>query len=86
MALLDPALTVENLMYIGYPGDPSSAVRVTRRRRIDRKNQQSERNVFKRFVFGPKNAGKSALLNSFLGRSITLILRCNSYGLFFGLV
>ncbi|KAJ0080118.1 hypothetical protein Patl1_22648 [Pistacia atlantica] len=68
MTLLDPASTVENLIYIGYPGDPSSAVRVTRRRRIDRKKQQSERNVFQCFVFGPKNAGKSALLNSFLGR------------------
>lgn len=71
MTLLDPAFTVENLIYIGYPGDPSSAVRVTRRRRIDRKKQQSERNVFQCFVFGPKNAGKSALLNSFLGRSFT---------------
>ncbi|KAJ0014421.1 hypothetical protein Pint_19882 [Pistacia integerrima] len=68
MTLLDPASTVENLIYIGYPGDPSSAVRVTRRRRIDRKKQQSERNVFQCFVFGPKNAGKSALLNSLLGR------------------
>ncbi|XP_031251413.1 mitochondrial Rho GTPase 1-like [Pistacia vera] len=59
MTLLDPASTVENLIYIGYTGDPSSAVRVTRRRRIDRKKQLSERNVFQCFVFGPKNAGKS---------------------------
>ncbi|KAJ4719482.1 Mitochondrial Rho GTPase [Melia azedarach] len=68
MTLLDPARSLENLIYIGYPGDPSSAVRVTRKRRIDRKKQQSERNVFQCFIFGPKNAGKSALLNSFLGR------------------
>lgn len=68
MTLLDPARSVENLIYIGYPGDPSSAIRVTRKRRIDRKKQQSERNVFQCFVFGPKKAGKSALLNSFLGR------------------
>lgn len=74
MTLLDPARSLENLIYIGYPGDPSSAVRVTRKRRIDRKKQQSERNVFQCFIFGPKNAGKSALLNSFLGRSIALFL------------
>ncbi|KAK8564861.1 hypothetical protein V6N13_020000 [Hibiscus sabdariffa] len=68
MTLLDPARSLENLIYIGYPGDPSSAIRVTRRRRLDRKKQQSERNVFQGFVFGPANAGKSALINSFLGR------------------
>ncbi|XVF31320.1 hypothetical protein REPUB_Repub16aG0135600 [Reevesia pubescens] len=68
MTLLDPARTLEYLIYIGYPGDPSSAIRVTRRRRLDRKKQQSERNVFQCFVLGPANAGKSALMNSFLGR------------------
>ncbi|GMI94516.1 MIRO-related GTP-ase 1, embryo defective 2473 [Hibiscus trionum] len=68
MTLLDPARSLENLIYIGYPGDPSSAIRVTRRRRLDRKKQQSERTVFQCFVFGPANAGKSALINSFLGR------------------
>lgn len=68
MTLLDPIRSVENLVYIGYTGDPSSAIRVTRRRRLDRKKQQSDRNVFQCFVFGPKESGKSALLNSFIGR------------------
>ncbi|TXG65525.1 hypothetical protein EZV62_006800 [Acer yangbiense] len=68
MTLLDPARSVENLIYTGYPSDPSVATRVTRRRRLDRKKQQSERTVFQCFVFGPKHAGKSALLNSFIGR------------------
>lgn len=68
MTLLDPARTLENLIYIGYPGDPSSAIRVTKTRRYNRKKQQSDRNVFQCLVFGPKKAGKSALLNSFLGR------------------
>ncbi|KAL6146607.1 hypothetical protein ACLB2K_057285 [Fragaria x ananassa] len=67
MTLLNPASTMENLIYIGYAGDVSSAIRVTRKRRLDRKKQQSERNVFQCFVFGPKKAGKSALLDSFLG-------------------
>ncbi|XP_059456961.1 mitochondrial Rho GTPase 1-like isoform X2 [Corylus avellana] len=39
-----------------------------RKRHLDRKKQQTDRNVFQCFVFGPKKAGKSALLNSFLGR------------------
>ncbi|GLT90297.1 hypothetical protein SLE2022_082390 [Rubroshorea leprosula] len=68
MTLVDPARAVKNLIYVGYPGDPASAIHVTRRRHLDRKKQQSERNVFRCFVFGPKNAGKSSLLNSFLGR------------------
>lgn len=68
MTVRDPIYSVENLIYIGYAGDPSSAIRVTRRRRIDRKKKQSDRNVFQCFVFGPKEAGKSALLNSLIGR------------------
>lgn len=68
MTLLDPAFSMENLLYVGYPGDLSSTIHVTRKRRLDRKKQQSERNVFQCFVFGPKKAGKSALIDSFLGR------------------
>ncbi|CAA2993949.1 mitochondrial Rho GTPase 1 [Olea europaea subsp. europaea] len=68
MTLLDPIRSVENLIYIGYGGDSSSAIRVTRRRRLDRKKQQTDRTVYQCFVFGPKEAGKSALLNSFIGR------------------
>ena len=70
MTLLDPSRAVENLIYIGYQGDPSTAVRLTRKRRLDRKKQLSERNVFQCFVFGPKQAGKTALLNSFIGRYV----------------
>ncbi|GJU61507.1 mitochondrial Rho GTPase 1-like protein [Tanacetum coccineum] len=68
MTLLNPVLSVENLVYIGYAVDPSSAVRVTRKRRVDRKKQHSDQNVFRCFVFGPKKAGKSSLLDSFVGR------------------
>ena len=68
MTLLGPALSMENMIYLGYPSDPSSAFRVTGKRHLDRKKQQTDRNVFQCFVFGPKKAGKSALLNSFLGR------------------
>ncbi|GMP99827.1 hypothetical protein CsSME_00047156 [Camellia sinensis var. sinensis] len=60
--------SMANLICIGYTSDPASALRLTRRRSIDRKKQQTDRNVFQCFVFGPKNAGKSALLKAFLGR------------------
>ncbi|GKB79912.1 mitochondrial Rho GTPase 1-like protein [Tanacetum coccineum] len=73
MTLLNPVLSVENLVYIGYAGDPSSAVRVTRKRRVDRKKQHSDRNVFQCFVFGPKEAGKSSLLDSFVGRPFSQV-------------
>ncbi|CAJ2647553.1 unnamed protein product [Trifolium pratense] len=69
MTLLNPTFSAENLKYMGYLGDPfSSAIRVTRRRHVDRKNQRSERNVLQCFIFGPMKAGKSALLDSFIGR------------------
>lgn len=72
MTLLDPQKSLAYLIYIGYSGDPSSALRMTRRRAIDRKKQKTERNVFQCFVFGPKNAGKSALLNSLIARYLCL--------------
>ncbi|MCD7465073.1 hypothetical protein HAX54_000499 [Datura stramonium] len=39
-----------------------------RRKSVDRKKQQTDRNVYQCFVFGPKGSGKSALLKSLLGR------------------
>ncbi|KAH9729885.1 mitochondrial Rho GTPase 2 [Citrus sinensis] len=68
MTLLDPRHSLANLIYVGYGGDPAAALRVTRKRSVDRKKQQTERNVFRCLLFGPQNAGKSALLNSFLER------------------
>ncbi|KAB2621649.1 mitochondrial Rho GTPase-like [Pyrus ussuriensis x Pyrus communis] len=54
MTLLNPNRSLANLIYVGYNG-------------IDRKRKKTERNV-SCFVFGPKNAGKSPFLNSFIGR------------------
>ncbi|XP_058077713.1 mitochondrial Rho GTPase 1-like [Magnolia sinica] len=68
MTMLDPRSSLTNLIYIGYTGDLALALHVTRRRKLDRKRQQSQRSVFQCYVFGPKNAGKSALLNSLIGR------------------
>ncbi|KAL5059562.1 hypothetical protein RYX36_031166 [Vicia faba] len=68
MTLLDPPCSLANLIYIGYSGNPAAALRVTRKRSVDRKRQATERNVFQCYVFGSKNAGKSALLDALLGR------------------
>uniref|UniRef100_A0A0E0KKK5 Mitochondrial Rho GTPase n=1 Tax=Oryza punctata TaxID=4537 RepID=A0A0E0KKK5_ORYPU len=68
MTLLDPANSFANLIYVGYSGDFGSAFTTTRKRRVDRKKQQTQRNVFQCYVFGPRGAGKTALLQSFLGR------------------
>ncbi|KAL4588181.1 hypothetical protein LXL04_001063 [Taraxacum kok-saghyz] len=68
MTNLDPAKSLAYLIYIGYTNDPATALRVTRKRTLDVKKQQSDRHVFHCCVFGPKNAGKSALLTSFIGR------------------
>ncbi|KAL3517568.1 hypothetical protein ACH5RR_020157 [Cinchona calisaya] len=68
MTLLDPTQSFANLIYIGYNCDAPSAFHVTRRRSVNRKKQKTERNVYQCFVFGPKSAGKSTLLKSFLGR------------------
>ncbi|KAL2632904.1 hypothetical protein R1flu_004383 [Riccia fluitans] len=68
MTLLDPVKSLAHLIYIGYPGDPASAFRITRRRRQDRKRQRLQRSVLQCYVFGPTNAGKSSVLNALLGR------------------
>lgn len=68
MTLLNPTESLANLRYIGYNCNAALALQVTRRRSVDRKKKKRERNVYQCFVFGPKNAGKSALLNSFIGR------------------
>ncbi|XP_003571671.1 mitochondrial Rho GTPase 1 [Brachypodium distachyon] len=68
MTLLDPANSFSNLKYVCYPGDFSSAFTITRKRRVDRQKQKTQRNVIQCYVFGPRGAGKTALLQSFLGR------------------
>ncbi|KAJ9547706.1 hypothetical protein OSB04_020249 [Centaurea solstitialis] len=68
MTLLDPYQSLAYLIYLGYNGDPARALRVTRKRSLDVKKKHTDRHVFQCFVFGTKNAGKSALLSSFVGR------------------
>lgn len=74
MTLLDPTNSYANLVYVGYPGEFGSAFTVTRKRRVDRKKQQTQRNVFQCYVFGARGSGKTSLLQSFIGRYIMNLL------------
>jgi len=78
MTLRDPANSYANLVYVGYPGEFSSAFTVTRKRRVDRKKQQTLRNVFQCYVFGARGSGKTSLLQSFIGRQPSDALPSNS--------
>lgn len=68
MTLLDPVKSLAHLIYLNYPGDLNTAFNITRRRYLDRKKQQSQRNVLSCFVFGPVKSGKTALLQALIGR------------------
>ncbi|KAE8667780.1 hypothetical protein F3Y22_tig00112380pilonHSYRG00018 [Hibiscus syriacus] len=46
MTSLEPALSLANLICIGYGGDPTSALRVSRRRFVDCKKKQTEKMSF----------------------------------------
>ncbi|ONM10692.1 Mitochondrial Rho GTPase 1 [Zea mays] len=78
MTLLDPTNSYANLAYVGYPGEFSSAFTVTRRRRVDRKKQHTQRNIFQCYVFGARGSGKTSLLQSFIGRQPSDTLPSNS--------
>ncbi|PWZ54782.1 Mitochondrial Rho GTPase 1 [Zea mays] len=73
-----PTNSYANLAYVGYPGEFSSAFTVTRRRRVDRKKQHTQRNVFQCYVFGARGSGKTSLLQSFIGRQPSDALPSNS--------
>lgn len=68
MTLLDPVKSLSYFIYLNYPGDVSTAFQISRRRRIDRKKQCTQRNVTNCFMFGPDMAGKTTLLRASIGR------------------
>jgi len=69
LALLDPLLALEHLLYLGYPLEEAvGGLQVTRRRRADRKAGVSQRRVVLCNVLGPPGAGKSSLLDALCGR------------------
>lgn len=68
MTLLEPEKSSDMLVYMGYPGETSTAFQISRRRKHDRKRQRSQRGVIQCFAFGPKKSGKSAILDALIGR------------------
>lgn len=67
--LLDHKTTLAYLAHLGYPDEPrTSALQITRARKIDRRKGKIMRNVFLCFVCGAAGAGKTSLLRAFAGK------------------
>ncbi|KAJ3715456.1 P-loop containing nucleoside triphosphate hydrolase protein [Lentinula raphanica] len=65
--LLDHKTTLAYLAYLGYPDEPrTTALQVTRARRVDRRKGKVSRNVFLCYVCGAAGSGKTSLLRAFL--------------------
>ncbi|KAJ3296229.1 ERMES complex Ca(2+)-binding regulatory GTPase gem1 [Borealophlyctis nickersoniae] len=64
--LLDYKTTLAYLAYLGYNGDTTTALKITKPRKVDRKRSKVQRNVFLCYVFGATGSGKTALLKSFV--------------------
>jgi hypothetical protein len=70
--LLDHKTTLAYLAYLGYPDEPrTSALQVTRARKIDRRKGKVTRNVFLSYVCGAAGSGKTSLLRAFAGKPFT---------------
>ncbi|XP_063171311.1 mitochondrial Rho GTPase 2 isoform X2 [Candoia aspera] len=77
VAYLDVHRCLEHLGYLGYPifsqqDSQIHAITVTREKRIDLEKGQTHRNVFLCKVIGSQGAGKSAFLQTFLGKNVGL--------------
>lgn len=67
--LLDPKTTLAYLAYLGYSDEPrTSALQLTRARKIDRRKGKVTRNVFLCYVCGAAGSGKTSLLRAFAGK------------------
>jgi Ras family protein T1 len=68
--LLDHKTTLAYLAYLGYPDElRTSALQVTRSRKLDRRKGKVTRNVFLCYVCGAAGSGKTSLLRAFVGKS-----------------
>ncbi|ORX38936.1 P-loop containing nucleoside triphosphate hydrolase protein [Kockovaella imperatae] len=74
--LLNHRTTLNYLAYLGYSSSPatdlpaSTALKITRPRRQDRRQRKVTRSVFLCFVLGATGSGKTSLLRSFVGRRL----------------
>ncbi|KAJ3223966.1 ERMES complex Ca(2+)-binding regulatory GTPase gem1 [Clydaea vesicula] len=68
--LLDYKTTLAYLAYLGYNDqNQTSALKITRQRRLDRKRGKIQRNVFLCYCFGGTGSGKSSLLKGFVEKT-----------------
>ncbi|VDD96185.1 unnamed protein product [Enterobius vermicularis] len=77
---LDVAYSLEFLAYLGFHmrhEDQLDAVKVTRDKRVDYAEKFTARSVFQCHVVGPKNAGKTAFIQSFIGRTLANVATIN---------
>ncbi|KAJ8928244.1 hypothetical protein NQ314_019194 [Rhamnusium bicolor] len=74
MTLVDLPRTFEYLAYLGYNiyenENQTTAVQVTREKKLDLAKKQSSRNVYQCHVIGPTGAGKSSFCRSFIKSSL----------------
>lgn len=86
MAYLDPNRCLKHLMFLGYPllmeQELSTAIIVTRDKKIDLQKHHSQRNVFMCRVVGCRGAGKSCFLQTFLGRNNSKPLHSDHHSLY----
>lgn len=78
--LLDVPRTLEYLAHLGYLYHHDStltAVQVTRDKKIDLEKKQTNRNVFRCHVLGPKGVGKTAFLQGLLDRNLRYVATLN---------
>lgn len=73
--LLDTQRTLEHLAYLGYTyhsGEESQigALSITQERKIDLAKKQTNRNVYRCHVIGPRDAGKTTFCQGLIGRSL----------------
>ncbi|KZT73930.1 mitochondrial Rho GTPase [Daedalea quercina L-15889] len=67
--LLDHRTTLAYLAYLGYPDEPrTSALHITRPRKVDRRKGKVTRNVFLCYICGAAGSGKTSLLRAFAGK------------------
>jgi Ras family protein T1 len=67
--LLDHKTTLAFLAYLGYPDETrTSALQVSRPRKVDRRKAKLTRNVFLCYVCGAAGSGKTSLLRAFAGK------------------
>ncbi|KAJ3133446.1 ERMES complex Ca(2+)-binding regulatory GTPase gem1 [Geranomyces variabilis] len=69
MTLLDHKTTLAYLAYLGFNGDTTAALQLTRPRKADRRRGRVQRNVFLCYVFGATGCGKSQVLRSLVHKS-----------------